>query len=58
MYPYFILCAGKSNLGGKKEQEIKEHYQEKLGKMESELKQLKTALKRHQQVIKSKVLYS
>ena len=46
---------GKSNLGGKKEQEIKEQYQEKLNRMDAELKQLKAALKRHTHVIKSKV---
>ena len=54
MYLCFVT-AGKNNLGGKKEQEIKEQYQEKLSKMESELKQLKAALKRHQHIIKSKV---
>ena len=54
---FVILCIGKSHLGGKKEQEIRELYQEKLSKMESELKQLKGALKRHQHIIKSKVLY-
>lgn len=56
MHIFVILYVGKSNLGGKKEQEIKEHYQEKLSKMESELKQLKGALKRHQHIVKSKVL--
>lgn len=54
----YILLIGTRNLGGKKEQEIKEQYQEKLGKMEAELKQLKAALKQHQQMIKSKVLYN
>ena len=56
MYVSLFCIVGKGNLGGKKEQEIKEHYQEKLGKLESELKQLKAALKRHQHIVKSKVM--
>jgi len=46
---------GKNNLGSKKEQEIRQQYQDKLNRMENELKQLKAALKQHQHVVKSKV---
>lgn len=55
-YMCLHFFAGKSNVNGKKVQEIKDQYQEKLNKMEAELKQLKSALKRHQHVVKSKVL--
>jgi len=54
MHSCFI---GKNNLGSKKEQEIRQQYQDKLNRMENELKQLKAALKQHQHVVKSKVQY-
>jgi len=49
------MYVAKGNVGGKKEKEIKEQYQEKLNKMEAELKQMKAALKQHQHITKSKV---